>query len=113
MADTTALLQPLGFGEYEVHAYITLLQRSPLSGYELAKTSGVPRSNIYPVLRKLEERGAGDEVIAVRTHQPPLVRLVSWYIWHRISLGRSCQIHRGRFASLQLAESGPHPQQRI
>lgn len=58
MADTVALLQRLGFGDYEARTYITLLQRRPLSGYELAKSSGVPRSNIYTVLRKLEARGA-------------------------------------------------------
>lgn len=58
MADTVALLQQLGFGGYEARAYIALLQRSPLNGYELAKASGVPRSNIYTVLQKLEERGA-------------------------------------------------------
>ena len=32
------------------------------------------------------ERGAGDEVIGVRTRQPLLVQLVSWYIWHSIAL---------------------------
>jgi HTH-type transcriptional regulator, sugar sensing transcriptional regulator len=58
MADNVALLQELGFGGYEARAYIALLQRSPLNGYELAKASGVPRSNIYTVLQKLEERGA-------------------------------------------------------
>src|SRR5215212_5576839 len=58
MADTVVLLQQLGFGDYEARAYIALLQRSPLNGYELAKASGVPRSNIYPVLQKLEARGA-------------------------------------------------------
>jgi HTH-type transcriptional regulator, sugar sensing transcriptional regulator len=58
MANNIALLQQLGFGEYEARAYIALLQCSPLNGYELAKASGVPRSNIYPVLQKLEERGA-------------------------------------------------------
>ena len=58
MADTVALMQQLGFGGYEARAYIALLQRSPLNGYELAKASGVPRSNIYPVLQKLEARGA-------------------------------------------------------
>jgi hypothetical protein len=35
-----------------------LLQHNPVSGYELAKVSGIPRPNIYPVLQKLEERGA-------------------------------------------------------
>src|SRR5215212_4319528 len=58
MADTVELLQQLGFGDYEARAYIALLQRSPLNGYELAKASGVPRSNVYTVLQKLEERGA-------------------------------------------------------
>jgi len=58
MADTVALLQQLGFGGYEARAYIALLQRNPLNGYELAKASGVPRSNVYTVLQKLEERGA-------------------------------------------------------
>src|ERR1044071_1971017 len=51
-------LQQLGFSEYETKAYVALLQQHPLNGYALAKTSGVPRANIYGVLQKLEERGA-------------------------------------------------------
>ncbi len=58
MADITGLLQQLGFSEYEARAYLALLQRNPLNGYELAKTSGLPRANVYAVLQKLEERGA-------------------------------------------------------
>ena len=58
MADVVALLQQLGFTEYEARAYLALLQRNPLNGYELAKVSGLPRANIYAVLQKLEERGA-------------------------------------------------------
>jgi sugar-specific transcriptional regulator TrmB len=58
VADITALLQQLGFGEYEARAYLALLQRNPLNGYELAKLSGLPRANVYAVLQKLEERGA-------------------------------------------------------
>jgi sugar-specific transcriptional regulator TrmB len=58
LANIIELLQKLGFGEYEAKAYIALLQRSPLNGYELAKASGIPRPNIYAVLPKLEERGA-------------------------------------------------------
>jgi DNA-binding MarR family transcriptional regulator len=58
MADITALLQQLGFSEYEARAYLALLQRNPLNGYELAKASGLPRANVYAVLQKLEERGA-------------------------------------------------------
>jgi DNA-binding MarR family transcriptional regulator len=58
MTEITALLQQLGFSEYEARAYLALAQRSPLNGYELAKVSGLPRANVYAVLQKLEERGA-------------------------------------------------------
>lgn len=54
----TETLMRLGFTRYEALAYVALLRRSPLTGYELAKTSGVPRPNIYAVLDRLEERGA-------------------------------------------------------
>jgi predicted transcriptional regulator len=58
MADITVLLQQLGFSEYEARAYLALLRRNPLNGYELAKVSGLPRANVYAVLQKLEDRGA-------------------------------------------------------
>ncbi len=51
-------LVALGFSEYEAKAYTALLQKSPVSGYELAKMSGVPRSMIYEVAGKLTSRGA-------------------------------------------------------
>ncbi len=58
MADVISLLQELGFTEHEARAYQALLQHNPATGYELAKISGIPRPNIYPVLQKLEARGA-------------------------------------------------------
>jgi predicted transcriptional regulator len=58
MPEIVELLQGLGFGDYEARAYVALLRRSPLNGYELAKDSGLPRANVYSVLDKLEERGA-------------------------------------------------------
>ncbi len=58
MSDPLARLQELGFSEYEARAYIALLQHDLVTGYELAKVSGLPRANIYRVLQKLEERGA-------------------------------------------------------
>lgn len=57
MTDAIQLLQGLGLGEYEARAYQALLQHNPVTGYELAKVSGIPRPNIYPVLQRLEERG--------------------------------------------------------
>jgi DNA-binding MarR family transcriptional regulator len=51
-------LQKLGFNGSEARIYVTLLRTGPLTGYELAKASGVARPNVYGVLQKLEERGA-------------------------------------------------------
>lgn len=61
-SDATAHLQALGFTEYEARAYVTLLQQGALTGYQLAKASRIPRPNIYPVLDKLQQRGAATKV---------------------------------------------------
>jgi predicted transcriptional regulator len=58
MNDVIERLQRLGFSQYEARAYNALLRSNPLTGYELAKESRIPRANIYAVLRKLEERSA-------------------------------------------------------
>lgn len=46
-------MRELGFSEYECKAYFKLLENFPLTGYTLAKNSGVPRSRIYDVLENL------------------------------------------------------------
>jgi sugar-specific transcriptional regulator TrmB len=51
-------IQKLGFSQYESKAYVSLLQNSPVTGYELSKRSGIPRSMVYEVINKLIERGA-------------------------------------------------------
>src|SRR3974377_606973 len=51
------LLAHLGFTEYEAKAFLALLQESPLTGYAIARISGVPRSKIYEVLGGLVDRG--------------------------------------------------------
>ena len=56
--DPVEKLIELGFSEYEAKAYLALLTKSPVTGYELSKLSGVPRSMIYEVLGKLTGRGA-------------------------------------------------------
>jgi len=61
MNDTTSAvehLQAVGFSEYEARAYATLVQGGPMTGYQLAKASGIPRPNVYPVIDRLEKRGA-------------------------------------------------------
>jgi len=58
MDQTLLKLHQLGFSEYEAKAYITLLKNSPVTGYELSKNSGVPRSMIYQTLQRLIDKGA-------------------------------------------------------
>lgn len=56
--DPIEQLVKIGFSEYEAKAYIALLRENPITGYQLSKLSGVPRSMIYEVLGKLTARGA-------------------------------------------------------
>ncbi len=56
--DPIEKLVEIGFSEYEAKAYVALLRKSPVTGYELSKLSGVPRSMIYEVVGKLTARGA-------------------------------------------------------
>ena len=59
--ETVAQLGELGFARNEALAYITLLEgdgKDGLTGYEVAARSGIPRSAVYAVLRKLELAGA-------------------------------------------------------
>lgn len=51
-------LVKLGFSEYEAKAYMALLRESPVTGYKLAKLSGIPRSTIYEVVGRLISQGA-------------------------------------------------------
>lgn len=56
--DIANRMKKLGFTAYEAKAYVSLLQNNPVTRYELSKNSGVPRSAIYDVIRKLEHNGA-------------------------------------------------------
>lgn len=51
-------LTRMGFTEYEAKVYLALLSDSPATGYQLSKTSGVPRSMVYEALGRLHARGA-------------------------------------------------------
>jgi Cd2+/Zn2+-exporting ATPase len=44
--------------EYEAKVYLSLLSENPATGYQVSKTSGVPRSMVYEALGRLEARGA-------------------------------------------------------
>jgi HTH-type transcriptional regulator, sugar sensing transcriptional regulator len=51
-------LSRLGFSQPEARAYLALLGKSPATGYEVAKNSGLSRGQIYETLGRLESTGA-------------------------------------------------------
>ncbi len=53
----SALLQELGFTEYEAKVYEALIGHPSSTGYEVARHSGVPRAKVYEVLEGLQARG--------------------------------------------------------
>jgi sugar-specific transcriptional regulator TrmB len=57
MADVFSLFKNFGFNESDGKVYLTLLQYGESTGYEVSKLSGVPRSKVYNVLKKLLLRG--------------------------------------------------------
>jgi sugar-specific transcriptional regulator TrmB len=61
-------LQMLGFSQYEIQVHTVVLKDFPITGYEISKRSGVPRSIIYEVLAKLLKKGA--------VYSAPLVPLI-------------------------------------
>jgi sugar-specific transcriptional regulator TrmB len=56
-ADVIAQLSQFGFSKNEAKAYLSLLVQSPATGYEISQRSGVPRSAIYDIMKKMELSG--------------------------------------------------------
>jgi sugar-specific transcriptional regulator TrmB len=54
---TIKALEGLGLTEYEIKAYLSLLESGSLTAAEVSKHSGVPYSKVYEVLRRLEDKG--------------------------------------------------------
>jgi len=55
--DLVKVLGDLAFTEYEAKVYLALLKESSLTGYAVARASGVPRSKVYEVLEGMAGRG--------------------------------------------------------
>ena len=51
-------LMAIGMTEYEAKVYVALLPEYPVTGYQLSKDAGIPRSMVYEALGRLEQRGA-------------------------------------------------------
>ena len=69
-----AALERLGLSNYEARAYAALLRSGPVTGYQLSRQSGVPRSRIYEALEKLGVRG----MVIVRNERPQLYAAANW-----------------------------------
>lgn len=57
-AEIIAVLSQLGFTEYEAKTYLSLLRKNPVTGYQISKDAGIPRSMVYEALGRLSNRGA-------------------------------------------------------
>jgi HTH-type transcriptional regulator, sugar sensing transcriptional regulator len=56
--DEIACLMQFGFTRQEATIYLALLSEGNLNGYEVAKTTGISRSNTYTSLAALVDKGA-------------------------------------------------------
>ena len=65
------LMQNIGFTQYESQVYLALLKQPNVTGYELAKHSGVPASKIYPILNKLVSR----EIVQAVEEEPKVIEI--------------------------------------
>lgn len=50
-------LEKIGFTKYEAKAFIVLLEKGDLNGYELSKEAGIPKPNAYSILSNMVEKG--------------------------------------------------------
>ena len=51
-------LKAFGLTGQEATVYITLLEHEAMTGYEVAKETGISRSNVYGALAALVDKGA-------------------------------------------------------
>jgi sugar-specific transcriptional regulator TrmB len=47
----------LGFSQYEITAYLSLIGHHPVNGSQLSRRSGIPRARIYDILTALRNKG--------------------------------------------------------
>jgi len=85
-------LTRIGFTEYEAKVYLALLRDSPATGYQLSKTSGVPRSMVYEALSRLHASGAVleslEERAAIYRPLPPDMLLERYHKDHEQLMDR-------------------------
>lgn len=77
MENLLSHLKALGFNSYEAKVYLSLLKKSPATGYEVSKESGVPQARAYDTLKVLESRHivvpTGTKPVAYRPIDPKVL----------------------------------------
>lgn len=73
MNSIVQIMKKYDFSEMETLVYTTLLSKGILTGYEVSKHSGVPRSKVYNILEKLLKKN----LIIVNKSEPKLYHAVS------------------------------------
>lgn len=68
----TEKLLLFGLGRQEACVYLCLLKSGELTGYEVAKQTGISRSNVYNALASLVEHGAAYVMEGNSTHYTPV-----------------------------------------
>lgn len=56
MDDILTHFKELGLNSYDAKVYLSLLKRSPATGYEISKESGIPQARAYDTLKSLKTR---------------------------------------------------------
>ncbi len=70
---TIGCLEELGLSKYESSAYYNLLGKGMIYATEIAYTSGIPRTKIYSVLKKLEKKN----LVLISNQKPMMCRAIS------------------------------------
>ena len=102
------IFESLGLTSYEAKAYSALFKENPLTGYQLSKICGVPRSRIYETLEKLSTKGfiltqEGRPTTYIPITGDELIRKTERSLFHKIDHLRSWfdtiavkkRVHRG------------------
>jgi sugar-specific transcriptional regulator TrmB len=55
--ETGEVLKEIGFSEYEIKVYTTLLSNQKMGAKEISKETGIPQTKIYQVIKKLANKG--------------------------------------------------------
>src|ERR671939_727157 len=61
-------LEELGLSKYEAGAYLTMIGKGSLAASEIAYYANLPRTKVYPTLKKLEKKK-----LSVISQQKPLI----------------------------------------